>query len=151
LLARLLARLESTTGARLSIGPKKFSGLNSLNAATNAPFTFSPSCNVSFMSGKFSMFIIHGCFNILLELMRCLGSRFNIRLTKSFIFIENCLIDLDLNEINHDKKRKSITLASFDTDFQFPSSKLILASFIRDKMSSVLSPEDNLKGFLLKI
>ena len=38
LLARLLAKFEVTTGAKLSMGPKKFSGLNNLNAAARAPY-----------------------------------------------------------------------------------------------------------------
>ena len=37
MLARRLARPELTTGDKFSIGPKKFSGLNSLKAAANAP------------------------------------------------------------------------------------------------------------------
>jgi hypothetical protein len=38
LLARRLAKLELTTGDKFSIGPKKFSALNNLNAAVKAPY-----------------------------------------------------------------------------------------------------------------
>ena len=40
LFARRLAKFELTTGDKFNMGPKKFSGLKSLNAAASAPFFF---------------------------------------------------------------------------------------------------------------
>lgn len=149
LLARLLAKFDETTGERLSIGPRKWSGLSNLKAAANAPFTLSSCTTASFCSGSCEMFVNHVCFSIFVAEMRRRGSKLSIFFNKSFFFCWYTLVKHDFLVRVFSVFIVYSTFASFDTCFQFPSSKFIFDSLIWDNSSSGVLSAFSLNGIFL--